>query len=423
MIDSKNNNNYSVLKLSSAMIGFSVFYQAVAISILGIFLSWVQLSLALTIAISVLNKPLQLIPRLSILTVFVIISILLLGVQMKDQAEWFVVFLRSVSYFLYLSCFFILFYYRNNVNFTNTAVKGMFLGFLTSIFLGFLQYFYFKFFQVNLFPYDLFYGEGVRSALANINGVSKLRVTALGGEPKVYGMSLALFTVFLVFMKKVFDVKRRILFIGASIFLCVQTASTSALVVLAVGLLAFYISIWLNKNFLVSFYPFYIFLLFLISLIILIFPVAQVESQLDSFSYLNARLFARINGLEDYDYATVMTLRQSLPHLFIGGGWPYLNLLNNDINILSTWMTFETIFVPKMGVLTVISIFGLLGFSFLLICLIFVARKYNNNFDKNSFVFIFYLIPMVFYLRSYLFVMCILLFLFVWNRNFVNRDL
>ncbi|WP_421831898.1 hypothetical protein [Limnobacter sp.] len=407
----------------SYLLGFFCFQISLAVSILGFYVNLFQLFsfIASFALLKILDKVLAKLIIVVVVLTFQILSFFLFADANFDNFSFLT---RTLSYFFFLLPLFSFpFIFKYEVLSVFDVVKGLIHSGYSMIIIGYIQLMGFIFLGFDLFPYDYFYGGDGRSAIVLFKGEEVFRLTALSGEPKTYGMFLVLFLSF--YLSYVWRERRKIVgfvVVGSLLLLIALTASTSAYLLL----LLLCVAVIFNVRVKGVVYGGVLFAVFAlgVTLAVIFSDVGVTVSSYDHVkigeNFLYDRIVARLNGLEDYDYLSVAALSDHFYWVIFGGVWPYLNgLLPNSI-ALPYWMESDTIFVPKMGILTLLSILGVPLLCFFIFHYYKIVFNYINYYTRMQIVLIAVFLPSAVLLRSYLLVFTVMLVSIIFSNSFRN---
>ena len=302
--------------------------------------------------------------------------------------------------------------------FLNVLRKGIYALFI----LGLIQLIIYSINGTNIFPINianhLLYGDKAVTAKELISGISFFRVNSLAGEPKTFGMYLAILPL-ISHLKELLNIEkfRKTDFI-VSLFGVILSASTSALFVLIfISLFIFFRKplILISSKALFLYFSFFT---FLVIILLYFYEVSLVGNMQDSnqledngkiLGYINSRIFSRI-GLEDHDYVSLKIIKQNLTYFFIGGVTYYLKYLTTPEILSTVWFYQGVYFVPKSGLIYLISTFGIIGLIIISISFYKLFILNNKIYKRDDILFLFMLIT-IFFARYYLWDILSILFI------------
>jgi len=170
------------------LVGLFLFQSSLALSIGPFHANLFQLlSLVCAAVYSVQSRVLPILVAVGMFLIFQLVTVVLINPDVVDGHGFYN---RIISYFVYLAPPLILsvMFYRFSY-LSNSFITGITHSAYVMIILGVAQWFIYKLSGIDIFPYDIFYGGEGRSAFIVLEGVNQsLRLTALSGEPKTFGM-------------------------------------------------------------------------------------------------------------------------------------------------------------------------------------------------------------------------------------------
>jgi len=260
---------------------------------------------------------------------------------------------------LYFSIFFVITNFIRKFSDLRNLVKYFLLGVFVLAVLGVFQELLFVLARIDFLPLGS-YGHPRTASEFSYFGVTMIRICSLAGEPKSFGMFLAIAIVILRMSNKLnrpFFRNQRVYIFGL-LGLLVLTLSTSGflmlviLIVISEVFMRFYIKGSLNRT-------------TVLSSIILISFIAYFSKPLEDI--MQERIFGRDLTNEDFDVTINNFLKDNPEWLVFGSG------LGNIHNLAAPYMPVEsefymqdTIFIAKSGYLRILSETGAVG-SFLFI--------------------------------------------------------
>lgn len=342
-----------------------------------------------------------------LLIVLISVPMLFVAVLVDLNNSTILYFNRVVAYvmlFLPMVAFPLLIFRRKLI--ANDILLGVKHSGFLMIILGCFQIIFFNVYGVDVFPYGYFYGSESRAAIFLSSGKEVFRPTALSGEPKTYGMFLVLFLAIFKFkLEHGYSSFFKWTVYSFIVLFVFMTASTSAILLLFLFILSIFITF--NKSLTIYLGATFSFcsVVVLSALIITDYEFGMSNYFHDNLgeSFLYDRVLVRLGGLEDFDFLTVQALKDNIVVIFTGGGWPFLNALLSTETYLPYWMDPNTIFVPKMGVLTGLSSFGLVIFPIAILLYYRILFKRVDYLSGKSLVLLSLFLPGAFLLRSYVF--------------------
>lgn len=403
--------NYHSVNMLPYLVGLFLFQSSLALSIGPFHANLFQLlSLVCAAVYSVQSRVLPILVAVGVFLIFQLVTVVLINPDVVDGHGFYN---RIISYFVYLAPPLILsvMFYRFSY-LSNSFVTGITHSAYVMIILGVTQWFVYKLSGIDIFPYDIFYGGEGRSAFIVLEGVNQsLRLTALSGEPKTFGMFLALTFAVVLYWDLKLNKKIKSYLLIMCFILIIGTASTSALVCVFVTLLFYFIVPRKRYVFYVSSMIFLFFLVFFVFSIagLINYTIAAVDIDNLGKGFIYDRVLNRINGLEDYDYLSLNVLKLHPWYLSFGGIFPFFHIVNSDSVSLPWWMTMDTIFVPKAGFLTLVSIFGMPVTLVLYFAYLFFIVGKSFMLSDREFVLLCLVLPLLVLLRAYLLVPSVIL--------------
>lgn len=231
---------------------------------------------------------------------------------------------------------------------------------ITLVVLGWIQYFTYSLIGFDLFPLSINQFGDVRTGMDSIVGVSIMRMSSLGGEPKGFSISLVIgFFLIHVFNKYgisffKYDVILKYLFL----FTAFATLSTSGMVLFVILFVTYTLYQFVKKtrgkikakNIFIS-----------VTILSVIGFMIMKNWEFTSL-VVEQRVLGRDIVSEDFDAPIQMFLSENPEYLFFGSG------LGNIHNLAYSFISYEhlhymgdSIFVAKSGYLRTVSELGIAG--------------------------------------------------------------
>lgn len=266
-------------------------------------------------------------------------------------------------------------------------LKAYLSGIIFLLFLGWLQFFIYHLSGVDIFPIAIEADGTIRTAIYNFQGLEIFRMCSLGGEPKVFSMSLILgfFVIHVANRYKIFFFKHDYKLKYLILFTSFATFSSSGM---ALFIILLFIDILLFQRFYIkklSMKKIFGSILFFSILAVIIITYYDVI-----WTIIELRLLERDVLSEDYDAPIQLFLLDQPIFLFFGSGLGNIHNFAMEYvpNIYKHYM-LDNLFVAKSGYLRIISELGLVGF-FLFTSIIIVfylkTKQMQKIVNDNAFV-------------------------------------
>ena len=359
---------------------------------------------------------------------FLIIFIFIFNVISDNRIQYLSI-LDSIFSLGLIFFFLILAFSKMKLN-HNLSLSSLRNGILFLFYIGILEFIIFYLFEISISPKNLinyfFYNKEPIIHIYNYGGYSSYRVSSLAIEPKIFGMILAILPIVSLVDRKNFKSltsKKDVLisFIGV-----LMSFSSSAIFIFMITTPLIFLKNFINKfswklyfalAVLISYLAFYYF----VSMDVSLAKHSMPSSVGGIISIFAERVINRI-GLEDFDYVSILILKENVQYFWYGGITYYLKFLATPEILEGMWWKVGNHFQPKSGLIYILTTVGLVGYSIFSI-LLYKFLKFSlrelNNFDKILIIFLLIMFLLRFYLLDIVFLL-IFFIKFSYYRNYLN---
>lgn len=353
----------------------------------------------------------------------------------SDDYKYF--FGRFLSLVLYvMNCLFlVLFLRRATLLWDSKFVIWFYYGLFCAVIIGVVDFLLYyltakAYFPINFIEHYLGGGEPIYGFFQiGLNLI--YRPGGLSGEPKSFGMFSV---VLMILCTLLYKYKINVLFLMPALILAlfgiVLSGSTSALLLCVIFFLFYSFKFVLYRKslilavsglILISSTLFYYYLIFSGDIFL-----SKYDHDLAIFSsgvsgFINSRLLSRL-GFEDFDYFTILSVSRDYVFYLMGNGGFLTNIFLIDSDFEGWWLTRETNIIAKSGFIFIHSMYGIFSFPLIIFPMFMFFRKILRETSQVTYgmCVIMIVVPVLFFLRSYMLYACILIFytVLIFDRKF-----